>query len=77
MRSRFGRAEVCDTGRAKRIAKAGNQRRFGSDDDEANFVFAAERDDGVMFADVERNAICQRRNASIARSAIEFAEKRA
>ncbi len=37
------RPEIADAGLAERVAEAGNERRFGADDDQLDALVAAER----------------------------------
>ena len=52
----LGRAEGLDAGRRQVVGEARDQRRLGPDHDEADVVVAAERDDGRVVGDVERDA---------------------
>lgn len=49
------RAEDGDPGGGERIGDAGDERLFRPDDDEADAVIAAERDDGGMVGRIEGN----------------------
>ena len=72
---RLGRPEHFDALRFEIVGEPGHQRRLGPDHHEADLLVLAEARDRAVIAHVERHALGDRRDAGIARRAIERVEQ--
>ena len=61
-----------DSRRREIIYQAGDQRRFGADDDEIDGVIRAKANDGSMIADGKRDALGDLRNSAVPGRTIEL-----
>src|SRR5690606_10389536 len=77
LRRCFRRSEIADAGFAEGIAKARDERRFGSDHDKLDAMFAAKSDDRVMIGRIEPDAFSEFRDPCVSGSTKKFAQQRA
>ena len=68
-----GGAEHRETGRAQRIGEPVDQRRFGTDDDQPDALFAAQGGHRVMIGQIERDQLGMLGDARIAGGRVELA----
>ena len=73
LRRGLRRPEHCDPRGAQRIAEPVDQRRLGTDHHQADAPVVAERDDGTVIGDIERDELGMVGDPRIPRRGVEFA----